>query len=77
MICKQCGSDAISVKWSWCRKGKEVIGQGDSAMEVDTFISRSTRYRCNDCNFVFLKYSKKYGNDKEKLDEGSTCNIIR
>ena len=75
MVCRKCGGDALKPKWSWSRKEKGSVGSGESVMEFDTFISRSTRYICTSCGFSFLKYSKKEG--MEKLDEGSTCNIIR
>lgn len=75
MVCRKCGSDALFAKWSWPRKEKRTIGSGDSIIEFNVFISRSTRYVCSACGFSFLKYSRKEG--AEKLTESSTCNIIK
>ena len=75
MVCKKCRSDAISIVWSWSRKEKGTIGSGESLMEFDKFISRSTRYKCMQCGYSFLSYSTKEGLEKDSNEH--VCNIIR
>lgn len=65
LTCKNCGSEKLRKKWSWCRKRQELVNHDDSGLERTRFVSRSTKYICGSCGYEFMKVAKLYGDDDE------------
>lgn len=59
--CPHCGeAEQIYKKLSWCRTRDDLIGSAGSGMERKQFISRNTKYICDECFHSFIKVAKLY-----------------